>query len=167
MKSMHLIKTIGSVVLVFLCICIGNAFAESDFFETEMELFTAGDFPEYVSIQTFSENSFDNYIYEKLKSGTERIDISAFEILPEDLSLSLTMVVNDHPDLFYVGTKIRYSISGDYVKLYVPEYLFTGDDLSTRQAAFDASIDEIVAHASRASTTIGKMLLINDYFCTN
>jgi len=166
MKLHNTIKAWLLAVLMLSCILSGSAFAE----ETEvleMELFTAGDFPEYIPIQTFAANSLDAYIYEQLMKGTAVIDISEYQIPKEDIRLTLTMIVNDHPDLFFVGSSFSIGSLNGYVRTFKPQYLFTGDDLKARQAAFNATVDEIVNHANEASTTIGKLLRVNDYFCTN
>lgn len=167
MKHAKLFKVLCLISLLITCLLAGTALAEPELLKMEMELFTAGDFPEYISMQTFSEDSFDSYIYGHLKKGTEMINILDYQISLEDLSMAITMVVNDHPDLFYVDSEFGYLMSGDYVQIFAPQYLFTGDELTARQSAFDASVEKIAAHANQSSSTVGKLLLVNDYFCTN
>ena len=168
MKALRLTGIICLLALLLGCAAAGSALAQSDLMEAEIELFSAGGLPEYVSIQTFSADDFDSYLYEHLKNGTEIIDLSAYRIAGlEELKMMLVMVVNEHPDLFHVGQHFRYSAADGCIKSYLPEYLFTGDDLKARQAAFYDAVETIADHANRASTTVGKLLLLNDYFCTN
>lgn len=167
---MHIKPTLRlllAVILLLAGIGIGGAMAEDALFEAEMELFSAGDLPQLPFVRTYALNDLDSYIYEQLKAGSNKIVLTEYQITPEDLPLTLTMIVNDHPDLFHVGSKILYYNSGDYVGGYIPQYLFTGDDLAARQEAFNASVSRIAADARQASTTIGRLMRVNDYFCTH
>jgi len=167
MKYSRLFKSLCAAMLVLICMLACGAFAEGEPFTAEMELFTAGDFPEPCLVQTFAVNSFDSYVYEQLMLGVEVIDISEYQITKSEISLMLTNVINDHPDLFFVGPSINGYVSSEIVTHYIPEYLFTGDDLKARQAAFNASVNAIANDARMASTTIGRLIRVNDYFCTH
>lgn len=167
LKYIGLLRIIFAATLALCCLFACAALAEDELYLTEMELFTAGDFPEPPPIRTYALDRFDSYLYEQLMLGNPKIDISAYQIPKDELALTLTYAINDHPDLFFVGPSISIYMGTEYVSHYVPQYLFTGDDLKVRQAAFNASVEAIAADARIASTTIGRLLRVNDYFCTH
>lgn len=162
----RLLLCLALAISALICIC---AHAEEICGQSELELFTAGDLPEQQLVQTYAADSLSDYLFNQMTARKTSIDLRAYQLLPDDLVAALSDVINSEPSLFYVGTHVEYYISSTtgYITRYLPEYLYTGDDLDRRIAAFNSAIDSIASWASSATTDLGKLLMVNDYFCTH
>ena len=171
-SSLRLVLLLCAALFVLLC-CAGAASAEEEtLFHAKTKLFQEGGLPHETRqrvIRRARGLSFEATIVQGLKNQEEEIDISSFRISQSDFASAYWDVLNAHPELFYVDGAIsyNYSASGDYVTKCFPSYKYSGTDLEERMAAFNKTLNEIVAYASRSSTTIGKLALANDYFCTH
>ena len=171
-SSLRLVLRLCAALFVLLC-CAGAASAEEEtLFHAKTKLFQEGGLPHETRqrvIRRARGLSFEATIVQGLKNQEEEIDISSFRISQSDFASAYWDVLNAHPELFYVDGAIsyNYSASGDYVTKCFPSYKYSGTDLEERMATFNKTLNEIVAYASRSSTTIGKLALANDYFCTH
>jgi len=110
----------------------------------------------------------EDYIISQLKSGAEVIDISEFRIKEESVTDFYFDILYRHPELFYVERHISYSyMPGGNVTEITPSYLCTGAERERMAAEFDGFVAQIADYASAAPTDLGKLLLINDFFCVN
>lgn len=157
-----------------LLLCMGAALADEQFSaETQADLFTAGGTPEIRAAQTYTAMELGEYIADQLGQQAAEIDVTAYGFTTDGESVSALVavysdVINSHPELFYVGSRLGYSWneSGTVVSI-TPEYLYEGEDLQNRIAAFEGTVSSIASYASRAATTVGKLAAVNDYFCVN
>jgi len=141
--------------------------------EAHALLFTEGEFPQYMPVQTFAVQTLEETLVEGMLACKEEIDISQYGFMSTDEDVAAfaaiySRAINNAPSLFYIGDNIRLVPSENGLLISViPQYRFTGEDLAARIAAFESSVKSIAAHASRASTELGKLMAINDYFCVN
>ena len=148
-----------------------HAPAETAQGEAHVELYAEGALPPapMSGAMTYAAVSLEDTLLEGLSAQQAEIDVSEFGLLPDEFSLFLRDVLNAHPELFYVGGSYSYTYStstGMLISL-LPQYKYSGADLQQRIAAFNAAVNEIVRDANRASTTVGKLLRINEYFCVH
>lgn len=169
MKSALFRKALGCILLALLLIPGINALAEEEYLQYgELELFTHGAIPQPQGIMLIADDDFDTYVADQLRAQATEIYVRDYNMTKDTLLTAMSMLINDNPDLFYVSSEIGYYItSTGYITRIVPQYLYTGDDLQSRIDAFNASVDEIAAFASQATTDVGKLLRLNDYFCVH
>ncbi|MBQ7053535.1 MAG: Ig-like domain-containing protein [Clostridia bacterium] len=142
--------------------------------EETVELFSEGGLPSVQPVSPVSAYSlrsasdFDAYIIGELEKQTAQIDVSSYEMTVAEIKAAYQNLLNANPQLFYVSGGFRYSYyeSTGLVVALLPEYKYSGDDLQSRIAAFNASLSAIVDYASKSSTDIGQILRTNTYFCT-
>lgn len=110
-------------------------------------------------------------LYNELMAEASNIDVSEYNITPDAFEPMYYEVLNAHSDLFFVISSYRYSyrtVNGvRYVSNVMPDYRYTGDDRVRKLAEFNSELSSITSYASKASTPLGKVMLVNDYFCLN
>lgn len=174
MKRNLFLKLLCCACLVLLALT-GWALAEEAEVEesqaqsAQMQLFTSGDIPMPRRMRSMTPPGFEQYMLEQLRAQPESIVVVDYQMTPDAFVLAVSSVINDNPELFYIGADVLYNPSSKgNVYRYFPQYLYTGDDLKKRIASFNATVDEIADYArSVSSTDIGRMLAVNDYFCIN
>ena len=175
MKRKNALIVLGCLILALL-VSLGGALAEEgevqqdEIQQADLQLFTAGSIPQPMRMRAVTPVGFEDYVAEQLRAQAESIYVLDYAMTPDALRLALSNIINENPDLFYIGSKISYttgSTSGNVYRFF-PEYLYTGEDLSARIAAFDSKVNEIAAYARAASTeVVGQMLAVNNYFCVH
>ena len=155
------------IIMFVLLLCVGAAAAE-DPIQTEVELFSEGGYPEMLYIQTYALEDARDSIVSQLKQGSTYIDISELGMSSDEFSLFYQDLLNSHPELFYVkgGGWLWPDENGNMVG-FEPDYRYSGQDRENRIAAFEQSVANIANYASAATTDLGKLLMVNDYFCAN
>ena len=163
----HLLRLWLFLILLALPLC---ARADEPVLGTaQADLYTAGKFPtpSMTMAIDFDVSAFNDVVYAGLSSQEEKIDVSSFGLSIDAFRSAYGELVNAHPELFYVSSNYRYGHLDGVVVYLLPEYLYTGEDLQTRIAAFNAAVSRAAAYAGRASTRVGKLLMANIYFCLN
>lgn len=167
------------VLAALLCTLCMGALAEGELRTGTAtgEFFQEGGLPT-VSLrpQTYSARgtSLYDYIVEQLEAQEEEIIIESYGVTVSEMGETFVEVINNHPEMFWVDNEWGYSYIPDAETKELctayslkPTYKYSGADLEARIAAFDAKLNEIVAYASGASTTLGRLMRVNDYFCVN
>lgn len=147
----------------------GTAWAEEPVLEQgELELFASGGLPESYGIQVYSNtiSEFNSYVKAELKKQTAEINVKSYGLDPETFHVLLQELINNSPELFFVKSNYNYSATSTLVYTYLPHYKYTGDELQNRISSFNGAVGRIASYASQATTTVGKLMILNDYFCT-
>lgn len=151
--------------LAAIAILLGAASASESLKSAELNLFSHGGFPQESPVQAYAEDDFDDYLYDQLLQQRESIDLSEYGMTVDVFKARLESLCNNRPRLFFVENRYAYYQNSDQtITRLLPSYLFTGEDLQNRLAAFDASVQAIADYASAAATDVGKLLRANDYF---
>jgi len=143
--------------------------------EEKVELFSEGGLPSVQAVSPISAYSlrsasdFNAYIIGELEKQTAEIDVSSYEMTAAEIKAAYQNLLNANPQLFYVSSGYSYSYyeSTGLVVSITPKYKYSGSDLQSRIAAYNASLSAIVDFASAADTDIGQIMRTNTYFCTN
>lgn len=110
--------------------------------------------------------SVREYIYQSLLSEQDEIDISAYKIPTDQITLLYTEIMNTHPDLFFVHPGISYSYtSAGYIVTLKPSYRMTGEELVQAQADCEERLDEICAGVDENWSDFEIALYLHDYLC--
>ena len=159
------------LLLALLLALPAHALAETQQREAHVELYAEGALPPapMTGAMTYAAVSLEDTLLEGLSAQRAEIDISEFGLLPDEFNLFYRDVLNAHPELFYVGGSYSYSYNtGTGLLISIrPQYKYSGADLQQRIAAFNAAVNEIVRDARLASTTVGRLMRINEYFCVH
>ena len=163
--SWKLLCCLGLMLLMMMGLALAE---ESDVQQAELPLFTAGRYPVPMRMRSVIPEEFYDYIAEQLRAQEDKIYVLDYALSPSALQTALSNVINDNPDLFYIGATISYTTGNTTGNVYnlMPQYLYKGEDLQNRIAAFNARVSELAAYArSVSSSPVGQMLALNDYFC--
>lgn len=156
------------VVLVLSVAQVALAEENEGFCTVELKLFSHGEFPSVgSSVSLVQRSDFDAYVLNQLKNYATEIDVSSYRISGDAIYSRFENLLNTHPEMFYVGSKLSWYYSGDYVSRIVPTYLYPQSEIPARVAAFDQAVNTVVRYANQASTIEGKLMLANDYLCAH
>lgn len=153
-----------------------TAFAEEEYKTAgPLNLFQTGaiDAPYTVDSDFALFNAWENQalydtILNGLKGGSDRIDIQSFGLpYNNEAYANLTLkevfesVVNDHPELFYIGN-FEYSYSGNMIVAVKPVFIEVAD-LNAAKTEYAAELQKAVDYANQGTTTLEKVMLAHDY----
>ncbi len=147
--------------LLFLC---GTALAEGP----EVcygELLWYGEIPSQQQPAYATRSDLEAFLVTQFSQQSTEFDVSSYNLTPEEFSAIYWNTLNEHPELFYARDVYWYYHQNGRVTRVLPGYLYSGDDLKRRIAAFEASVDEVVDYANASTTDIGRLLRANDYLC--
>lgn len=168
MMNKHSIRRLLLGMLLFVLFAVPAA-ADMLLGEGQAELYAEGKLPPApaVSLMRAKAVTIEDVITEGLIAQSNRIDVSKFGLTITEFSAVYQNLLNNSPDLFFVAGRYQYYYSNNHVMALVPMYKYTGDELTSKIAAYNAAVNAIVADAKKASTAVGQMLRANEYFCLN
>lgn len=125
-----------------------------------------------LTVRGRAEEEHVSSLEEVVRSGfyvfADTIDISAFEIKPEELSRILGVIIKDDPYLFFVDTQMSYSYKpGGYVLSLKPCYIFEGEAAFLAWDKCRGRVREMAAEANRYLTQYKRAEFLHDYICLN
>lgn len=107
----------------------------------------------------------------------DSIDVSQYEILPEEFETIYKQVVDENPELFYVNGGYGYdahtTVSNVYPYYELDRMSYAGlpeaqrSEIKQRQAALEQVVGEIVAQVDASWTELQKALFLHDYLATH
>ena len=100
-----------------------------------------------------------------LLSCSPEIALSGYSIDPDQLRDAMQDLINSRPELFYVSGKYTYRHSLNTVVSIKPEYLFTGDELTEKQAEYEEMLDALLLRIDPDASDMEKALAVNDLLC--
>lgn len=109
----------------------------------------------------FDEQAAYKRIYEGLAAKQEKIDISEFQISRAEIPALYERVVNDNPELFYVGSYVTWWVMGSTVVGIEPQYLenLPADAGERMEQAVAAALSQVELGMSQTE----KALVLHDY----
>ncbi|MDE5716621.1 MAG: InlB B-repeat-containing protein [Lachnospiraceae bacterium] len=130
-------------------------------------------------IAAYSESAYTdeetmNYLYQQMKGRVTSIDVSQYDIpyekreteeekkIPTKLQLLVSGVLNEHPDLYYVGG--RYSFGHNTVKIM--SLVFTYDS-TLDDAKWQSGVNAALTAVSTDMTDLQKAIVLHDYLTVN
>lgn len=122
----------------------------------------------FSKIFSYNQGTVEQTIYEGLLNTEEEIDISSYNITPDDLRQIMQDIVNTCPDLFYVAG--RYSLyvdANNKVTSVVPGYLFSGNELAEKKSQYKTKMNEILSQIETSWSDLEKIVFAHDYLCQN
>lgn len=147
----------------------GPSEEQSGFAEDQVELLSEGKYPPkgMSRVSRGDMSAFNTLIMTELEALSEYIDVSSFRLTRDEFREAYRGLLNSHPEFFYVSGGYRYYYSGNIVTKVLPTYKYSAEELPAKIALYNRELNKIINYASKASSTIGKLLLANDYLCVN
>jgi len=134
------------------------------------DLYWCGGIPEMsdISVVPKSVDGLEEYLVNQILLFKPEITVSQFNLQPDTFVSWYWLILNDHPELFFLHDSFTYYTSStNIVTKICPEYSSNGSDMKARTAWFNAEVDEIASYANQSTSQLGKLMLVNDYFCAN
>ncbi|MDE7253340.1 MAG: InlB B-repeat-containing protein [Acetatifactor sp.] len=134
-------------------------------------LFQAGSFQiqerESFGIALFSAEDeqwkeWDAYVCKQLRAKATFIDVADFAIPSNQLSAWYFAVINEHPELYFVDSRISWSQMGGVAVGFTPSYREGYDD-----EAFARAAQEALSVVTEDMTDVQKAVALHDYLVVN
>lgn len=100
------------------------------------------------------------------KSLQSKIDLSDFGITYDEFRSIIKYLSINH-SYYYVKSTYNYSISGDHMAEYNPEYFWSAKDIENINKQIDSEVNRIAAEAESLKTDIEKFLFIHNSLILN
>lgn len=159
-------------MLVFtICILFSGAqvFAE-ELYEGQAQLIRDGYLNERIATERIVARgeSFESYMLSQFEARATKIDVSAYKLTSEQFRASYTNLIDGHPELFYVPSRWKQSLTSDgFIYSIHIEYLYSEEETAQKMIAYNAAVDRIITQTAQASTQLGKMMIAHDYLCVH
>ena len=102
-------------------------------------------------------------IIDGIRSFTERIDVSAYGLTPDNLRMVFQSVSNAVPDLFYVNNEYKYSKTSDgKIVAFIPTYVYSRDEAEALKEEYENDVNSIVALVESSWSDLEKALYVHD-----
>ncbi|MEG0829366.1 MAG: fibronectin type III domain-containing protein [Anaerovoracaceae bacterium] len=117
---------------------------------------------------TTSQASLENYIAAGLKARKKTINISKYKVSATDAGMekvhkATERAINNHPELFYIGTKMQTSYTSGYIVYVSVEYTMSAANTALAKKAFNGEVKKVLAAVDKSMTDYEKALTIHDY----
>lgn len=119
------------------------------------------------------DTNIRNTIYSGLFWAQKKIDVSQYQLSPDEFHNIIQDILNTSPELFYVGASYSYSPSrtGNYVSACFPQYKLgerelTASDIEEMREEFDDTANRILSTVNPAWSDREKALYIHDYLAS-
>ncbi|MDE6662393.1 MAG: Ig-like domain-containing protein [Lachnospiraceae bacterium] len=106
--------------------------------------------------------SVEDYIYNELLKRTERINVTSYGIGSNSIFNVFVGVLNEHPDLYFVGKRLSWSNNGTIATYITPEYINNLDD-----AAFKRETQAALSSVKPGMSNLQKAIVLHDYLVVN
>ena len=169
-KRLHFL--VLALLCLVLCLSAATAWSEEDtLHQVESGLIADGclttPYKRPASISKSTVSGFESYMLPQLESLSSRIEVSQFKLSPDDFSQVYWRMLNLRPEYFYVDGAYSYYSSGGIVTAILPTYRYDAASIPGRVSSFEASVNKVVNYARKASTQVGQIARVYDYFCVN
>ncbi|HBN56634.1 MAG TPA: hypothetical protein DD414_07645, partial [Lachnospiraceae bacterium] len=114
-----------------------------------------------------STDGIEDYLYAQMKERNPKIDISDYGIKYDTAGIDLLRnifsgVLNEHPDLYFVGKKYSYSRTDQAIV----QVMFTYND-SLKEEDFQTGVDKALAAVNEGMSPLEKAIVLHDYLAVN
>ena len=110
--------------------------------------------------------TIEEYIYDEMSKRNENINVQAYQINKDDISSIARAVLNEHPELYFVDSMIRWSYSGStalsVILTYDEEGTYKFDD-----TAFKRETNKALSLIDDEMSDLQKAIILHDYLAVN
>jgi transglutaminase-like putative cysteine protease len=114
------------------------------------------------------ETELENLIISELERHSTVIDIAAFNLNSDDAGDFYMYILDQHPELFYVGKEVQWSYyaNGATTEVY-PSYRVTAEEQDKYIAEFDTAVTIAINAVPQGLSARETIAEVNDYLCKN
>lgn len=116
------------------------------------------------SESAYTDDEILDYLYQQIMDRSPQINISQYQIKKGDIANIVSGVMNEHPDLYFVGR--RYSTSSYSGSEYVNALIFTYSD-AYDDALFQSETQKALAAAAGCTSDLQKAIALHEYLTVN
>lgn len=112
---------------------------------------------------------FQQTIINGLTGVNETIDVSSYQLSPQEAMNKYFSVLSENPDLFYVENEVNctYDMKTGICNELKPVFKADAATIELQKAEFNQNINIIVSQANAQPTTYDKIKAVHDYLVTN
>lgn len=114
------------------------------------------------SVSAYTDEEVMGYLYQQMKMRVERVDISKYRLDASSVRNLFGSVLNENPDLYYVGRGYSYAVNDGYVSQLVFTYSDAYDD-----ALFYSEVGKALAAAGGCTSDLQKAIVLHDWLTVN
>lgn len=116
------------------------------------------------SINSLSENSIEQVLFDGLMNMDSHIDVSSFNLNVSSFKTLLQDFLNNRPEFFYLSSSFSYSYSDSgYLTTYIPSYEYSKEDVISMREELNSSIEQAMSGIDESWSDMEKALYIHDY----
>lgn len=108
-------------------------------------------------------SAIQNVIYNGLKKKSSNIDLSSYGLNGARLTAIYYTTIDEHPDIYYATTGLKYTCTIDGTVLAVQPVYMTGLD----DAAFNSAVDNALSVIKPGMSDVEKAIVLHDYIAQN
>ena len=107
--------------------------------------------------------TFEEYLVNQLEQLEERIDVESYNLSKEDIYNVYAAVLNKHPELYYVNTRVTYSYyqTTGIIKTLTVSYA------DYDREAVEAELNKTLKLVKEDMSDLEKIIFIHDYLCVD
>lgn len=118
------------------------------------------------------QDAVKSQVIETIKTGIRAkediVDLQKYNITPDELNVCFQAVLNNCPDMYYLGMSYGYSIFEDgMIDVLYPEYTMEAEEIKATQAGIDAEVQKILDTIEPGMSRVEQIRMVNDYFAKN
>lgn len=116
-----------------------------------------------------AQQTLEEYVVSAIENFQTEIDISAYNIPRSKVGEEYQKILNNHPEIFYVGNGFRYSYNPQDVVVNITEisYLDTPDKIRLMRDELEAAAEQAVAQVDTSLDDYEQALIVHDYLVQN
>ena len=173
MQKRTYLTLVLSLLMCFVCLLLPAGHAENleeESADLSAYVLQTGGFPPVPSVSNRKTRGDSNaavkqVIYTGLSNWQDSINISKYSLSDDACKNIYYEVLNEHPELFYVNSSIRWSSSAGVVISVTPSYdsSYTQADIS----AYQSAVQRILGMMDSGWNDVEKALFLHDYLVTH
>ena len=119
-----------------------------------------------------SRESYTKAAVQRMREGfyafESAIDLSNFNILPEEIGNVFAAATKNDPYLFFVDNQMSYTYeSGGYVRTVKPKYNMSREEAGWRIDYCKREVGYVAQEVDRSASELARALYVHDYLCRN
>lgn len=150
-------------------------YARTKSYQTHANLIQEGDYScadisaQSISVDTNTLNEAENTIYQSLMECETFFNVAKYQIPLSEFNIIYSNVINNHPELFYVSSNVKYYYLENpfpHASSVYPAYTMSQNEIASAKINFDNELNRIISKTDDTMTDLQKALTVHDYICS-
>ena len=150
-------------------------YARTKSYQTHANLIQEGDYScadisaQSISVDTNTLSEAENTIYQSLMECETFFNVAKYQIPLSEFNIIYSNVINNHPELFYVSSNVKYYYLENpfpHASSVYPAYTMSQNEIASAKINFDNELNRIISKTDDTMTDLQKALTVHDYICS-